>query len=1042
MSFRSFAPLVAVLAALPGAAADQAPSAGHVQIPVDLYNRLVETAGDPARNRRPAPAGYALGNAQVALTVRSAGGRASGEARVEVAIEVLEEQWVLVPVLPAGTPVDTATVGGAPVQLVAAPSGLGWATNKKGSYVMTLTYRVDAQRSPGGFALPLPVPQAAAIGLTATLPGTGLDVTVIPAAGTRLLPSAGVTRVEATVPTTSGLQVSWRTPSGRAHSISRAHYTGQLVGEAVVWTGELGVEVFSDETATVPLLPRSVTLSTLVLDGRETPVLVEHERFAIPVKGIGAHRIRVGFETPVVRQNGPPRVELRVPQIPISRFDLTLPGKKDLKVTPASNVASRVNGGATLATVFVPLTDAVTLEWSEAVPDEIKAEVSANAEVYHAAYAQEAVLYLHARIHYEVTRGGTNRIHLLVPPAVQVNRIEAVDGAVADWRIAPAPPGRPRIASIFLNRELTGDLMLDVYYDRSLGATGEDLELPLLRAPDAQRQRGMVALLATSDLTLDPREETAGTRVGENQLPTFVRETIDKTVAHTFKYVEAPPRFVVRARTPDPVAGKFDAQVDTLVSLGEAAITAGASVDIRVKSGRLTGLQLELPGDVNLLSLSGPSLRSHKAAPGDGGRLLVDVAFTQEMEGEFRLELTYEKILVERGGAASSSSEGESQVEVPTPKVRGAEVEQGRIAVEALSAVEVRPAAAEQLTAVDVGELPQQLVLRTSHPILTAYKYLHAEPRHRLTLGLTRHRLAGVQEAAIDRADYRTLCTREGLQVTTAEFTVRNSRKQFLRLRLPRGATVWSAFVAGKAEKPAVSEEKPGDERTVLIKIINSTAGFPVQLVYATQGRGFGSLGSLRGSLPRPDILVTHSRWDVYVPAEMSYGRPSTNLEVLGGGDVVTRDALAQKLARADGERGAPQALDPLRISVPIAGVHYAFEKLYANQSDRDAWIALPYASAAGAVGGRLTSAFGAVLFWIGLGLFLRADPRLPLLPPRISLGMTGAGLAIVLLCVNLYHVGVGSALLVSLAVVAGKAGIHARRMLDLRSRPLPAGGH
>src|SRR5881397_1489816 len=160
------------------------------------------------------------------------------------------------------------------------------------------------------------------------------------------------------------------------------------------------------------------------------------------------------------------------------------------------------------------------------------------------------------------------------------------------------------------------------------------------------------------------------------------------------------------------------------------------------------------------------------------------------MEGEFRLELTYEKIFVERGGAASSSSEGESQVEVPTPKVRGAEVEQGRIAVEALSAVEVRPAAAEQLTAVDVGELPQQLVLRTSHPILTAYKYLHAEPRHRLTLGLTRHRLAGVQEAAIDRADYRTLCTREGLQVTTAEFTVRNSRKQFLRLRLPRGATV------------------------------------------------------------------------------------------------------------------------------------------------------------------------------------------------------------------------------------------------------------
>ena len=331
-------------------------------------------------------------------------------------------------------------------------------------------------------------------------------------------------------------------------------------------------------------------------------------------------------------------------------------------------------------------------------------------------------------------------------------------------------------------------------------------------------------------------------------------------------------------------------------------------------------------------------------------------------------------------------------------------------------------------------------MLRTTHPILTAYKYLHAEPPHRLTLGLTRHRLAGVQEAAIDRADYRTLYTRDGLQVTTAEFTVRNSRKQFLKLRLPKGASVWSAFVDGKAEKPAVSEGKDGDDSTVLIKIINSTASFPVRLVYATQGPGFGSLGSARGSLPRPDILVTHSRWDVYVPAEMSYARPSTNLDVVKAGDVVSRDAMARQLARADGERGASPALDPLHISVPTAGVHYAFEKLYANQSDRDAWIALPYASPAGAVAGRLTSALGALLFWLGLGLFFRPDPRLPQLPPRVSLGVAGAGLLLVLICVGLYDVGTVLASLVSLAVVAGAAAVYGRRMLEMRARPLGEG--
>jgi hypothetical protein len=341
--------------------------------------------------------------------------------------------------------------------------------------------------------------------------------------------------------------------------------------------------------------------------------------------------------------------------------------------------------------------------------------------------------------------------------------------------------------------------------------------------------------------------------------------------------------------------------------------------------------------------------------------------------------------------------------------------------------VEVRPAAAERLTVVDIAELPQQMVLRTTRPILMAYKYLQAEPAPRLQISLARHRLAGVQEAAIERADYRTLYTRDGLQVTTVEFSLRNSRKQFLKLRLPKGATVWSAFVDGKPEKPAVSAGANG-EQDVLIKIIHSTAGFPVQLVYATQGASFGSLGSASGSLARPDILVTHSRWDVYVPAEMSYATPRTNLDVVTAGAAVTREAMAQKLARAEGDRPAPQLLDPLRISVPTAGIHYAFEKLYANQSDQDAWIALPYASSGGAVIGRLFAIVGTLLFWLGLATFLRLDPRLPALSPRVALGVASAGL-LVLIGVSRYGVGIVPAFLVSMAVVAAVAVLRRRTL-------------
>lgn len=1016
--------LVVCLAAAVPALAQPAPSPGHVQIPVDIYNSLV-TASDPSRRPRPVPAGFALGQAKVSVIVPASTGVAAATVRTELTIELFTEEWVLVPVLPAGTPVDSATVDGSPVPLASTPGGLAWATTDSGSHTMVLEYRVDAQRSGAGFVLGVPVPAASAIALVATLPGNHLDATVIPGAGARVTPAGASTRVEATVPTTSALQIAWRTPSMRGHALSRARYTGRLAGDAVTWTAEIGVDLFNDESATVPILPRQATLATLSVDGKEAPVLVEGQKFVTIVKGTGSHRVRVEFQTPVVRKDGPSRVDLALPPVPISRFDLSLPGAKELKVTPAASTDVKTQGGTTTATVHVPLTESVSFEWSEAVPGDVKAEARASAGLFHAVHAEEGVLYVTALVQYELSRGTVNRVRLLVPPGVQVNKIDSPSGAVADWRLAEAAPGAPRMATVFLDRDVEGELILRVHYDRSIG-NAETLDVPLLQAPDARRQRGMVALLAGRDLTLDPASDAGGTRVGENQLPAFVREATDKAVVHTFKYADEALRLTVRPRTPDLVEAKFEAQVDTLVSLGEVAATGSSTVAVHVKSGRLSSLRLELPEGVNLLNVSAPSLRSHQAAV-DDGVLAIDLSFTQEMEGDFRIDLAYERILAD--------AKAEARVEIATPRVRGAEVEQGRIAVEALSAVEVKAAAAEHLTAVDVAELPQALVLRTTNPILMAYKYLHAEPAHRLALDLARHTLAEVQEAVIDRASYRTLFTRDGLQVTTAEFFVRNGRKQFLRLRLPKGASVWSASVDGKTDKPAVSKGKDGQEN-VLVKILSSTEGFPVQLVYASQGPALGGLGSARGALPRPDILVTESRWDVYVPAGMSYGAPRTNMELTVADAAVTGDAIAREMA---GEE-APGA-GSLRITVPASGRRFAFEKLYANQSGQDAWIALPYASAGGALLGRISSALGALLLWGGLAAYGRLHPRLPPLAPRVSLGIAACGLVLILVCVGLYHVGGGVAIgtsILALAAAGARGGV--RWWIRRRQVPLPGG--
>ena len=61
-------------------------------------------------------------------------------------------------------------------------------------------------------------------------------------------------------------------------------------------------------------------------------------------------------------------------------------------------------------------------------------------------------------------------------------------------------------------------------------------------------------------------------------------------------------------------------------------------------------------------------------------------------------------------------------------------------------------------------------------------------------------------------------------------------------------------------------------------------------------------------------------------------------MEVVAAGDEVQREAIAASVGGTDA-----QMVQPLRIAVPAVGVHFAFEKLYANQSDEDASFSIRY---------------------------------------------------------------------------------------------------
>ena len=195
--------------------------------------------------------------------------------------------------------------------------------------------------------------------------------------------------------------------------------------------------------------------------------------------------------------------------------------------------------------------------------------------------------------------------------------------------------------------------------------------------------------------------------------------------------------------------------------------------------------------------------------------------------------------------------------------------------------------------------------------------------------------------------------------------------------------------------------------------MINSAAGFPVEIVYATPVDSMGFLGALSARLPQPDMVVTHTRWDVFLPAGPRYRTPDSTMDVVVRGRRVNPQtlggpAMAGRMTGNDAMLG-----QPLKITVPTQGVHFAFEKLYANQSPEDARFSIKYASVQGNQVGLLASILGTLLLWFCV--FAIRSSRMAV-PRGFSLG--GLILGGALLVVALGYVGSSPVLAATVSLV------------------------
>jgi hypothetical protein len=330
---------------------------------------------------------------------------------------------------------------------------------------------------------------------------------------------------------------------------------------------------------------------------------------------------------------------------------------------------------------------------------------------------------------------------------------------------------------------------------------------------------------------------------------------------------------------------RFLSNVKTLVSVSEADIRLAVLADINVIQGEPAQFEVEVPAGYEVTGTSGASVDSSDV---QSGVLTLKVNAPAQRSHQFLISM--EKAI------------GVTKADVPFLSVKNSQRETGEVLVEGVGTMELTATEAGSLKRMDIKETNPYLRSLARSPLQAAFRY-HRQPTENPSLALewTRFPDSSVLAAIAERAVVTTLVTTEGRSLTEVKLTMKNQVQPFLKVELPKGASIVSADVAGEKVKPV--EGADGQRVPLLRPGFRPVDSYEVSFVFMHSGAPFAKKGGSEISLPKMDVPITVLQWEVFLPEQYKVKD--------FGGDALAANLLPtsyQGVASAWGATGSFQA--------------------------------------------------------------------------------------------------------------------------------------
>src|SRR6478672_308255 len=295
---------------------------------------------------------------------------------------------------------------------------------------------------------------------------------------------------------------------------------------------------------------------------------------------------------------------------------------------------------------------------------------------------------------------------------------------------------------------------------------------------------------------------------------------------------------------------RFLSDVKTLVTVNDEELRIAALADITVIQGDPTQFVIDVPAGYEITGASGATVDSSEV---ENGKLIVRLNASAPRSHEF---------LVSMQRPLSGT-----KADAPIIGFVDTQRETGELLVEGTGAMELTAAEGGGLKRMDLKEVNPYLRSLARFPLQAAFRY-HRQPTETPTLALawTRFPDSNVLAAVAEHAMVTTLVTVEGRTLTEVKLTVKNQAQPFLKVALPKGATIVSADVAGEKVKPV---QGPDGNRVPLLRAgFRPNGPYEVSFVFMDSGAPFAKKGGSELALPSMDVPISLLEWELFLPEQ------------------------------------------------------------------------------------------------------------------------------------------------------------------------------